>query len=114
MTEKKSKIINPEWEDLSLKYYFVYDNIVAIVAWKPEEPLYTGCAEKVIDLDAKMRLQNCSINGEESFKSYYITREEYETKYKAKTTIYHQEDYWIYKDELREKTEEDKKSWYMR
>ena len=114
MVERKSKIINPEWEELSLKYYFVYDDITAIVAWRQTLICENSGVKKIIDMDDKIRLQNCSINGEKSFKSYYITRKEYEEKYKSKTTIYSQEDYWIYMGELKEKTEDDKKTWYMK
>lgn len=113
MEEIKSKIVCPDWEELTLKYYFVYDNTTAIVAWVESPTVVEGVPhDDVIDMDVKIRLQNCSNNGNESFRSYYITRAQYERDFKDKTTIYHQDDYWIYDGELKEKTEDDKKQWW--
>lgn len=113
MGEIKSKIVCPDWEELSLKYYFICDNTTAIVAWVESPPVPEGVPQgDVIDMDVKIRLQNCSNNGNDSFRSYYITRAQYERDFKDKTTIYHQDYYWLCDGKLKEKTEEDKKQWY--
>lgn len=114
MAEKKSKITNPEWEELSLGYYIVYDDVVAIISWVEKPICNYGAKENIIDMEAQIRLQNCSISKIDPMESYYVTRKVYETQLKEKSTIYHQEDYWIYDNELKEKTEYDKTPWYMK